>query len=178
MPSIIVRRDGKPTQEIILEKGFTLIGKKPEADIRIEDVEGVDERASILQVGDDFVLNELCAVEGILVNGQGVKKRILKDRDLILIGEYRMTFQDKREIDKPQGIEMEIAEMRPAVDLAPHLGKSADPFAKRPGSKSHLLIYLVIGAIILGIGFSSYQSYLDRQAADAQAALAYKAMQE
>jgi len=178
MPSIIIRRDGKPTKEVVLDKGFTLIGRKADADIKIEDADEIEERASILQVGDEFILNELSPSDGTFVNGQPIKKRVLKDRDLITIGEYRMTFQDKRESDKPVGIEMEVAEARPRVDMARRPGKVADPFRAGPGEKSKLVTYVVLAAIVVGICFASYQSYLERQAADVQAALANKAYQE
>ena len=178
MPSITIRRDGKPAREVALEKALTLIGQKADADIKIEDPEALDERASILQLGDNFVLNELSPSVATFVNGQPVKKRVLKDRDLITIGEYRMTFQDKRDDDKPAGIEAEVAEIRPKSDAARRPGKSADPFRANPGDKSRLVTYLVIGAIIVAIGVASYQSYLERQAADAQAAAAKKVYQE
>lgn len=178
MATLIIRRDGKPTKEFVLEKGFTLIGRKADADIKIEDAEAVEERACILQVGEDFVLDTLGPPDGTLVNGQTAKKRVLKDRDLIVIGEYRLTFQDKREDEAPHGIEMEVAETRHVADLAKFSGQSVDPFRADSGGKSHLVMYLVLGAIFVGICFASYQSYVARQAADAQAALARKTYQE
>ena len=178
MPSIIIRRDGKPAKEFILEKALTMIGKGAGADIKIEDGEDIAERASILQLGEDFVLNELPPAEGTLVNGQPVKKRVLKDRDLITIGEYRLTFHDKRESDKPLGIEEEAAEIRPLLDRARGPGQVVDPFRAAPSGKSKLVTYLVLAAVIVAIGFASYRSYLDRQAADAQAALVNKAYRE
>lgn len=173
MPSIIIRRDGKPAKEVELEKGLTLIGQKADADINIEDPDQMEERASILKIGDDFILNELGAAEGTLVNGQHVKKHVLKDRDLITIGEYRMTFQDKRGDDKPVGIEMEIAEIRSEGDIESRLGKTAGP-----AKNTERVIYAVLGVIVVGIAIASYQSYVERQAVDTQTALINKANQE
>lgn len=178
MPSIIIRRDGKPAKEVELDKGITLIGQKAGADIRIEDPDAIEERASILQVGDDFILNELSPSDGTLVNGKLVKKCILKNRDLITIGEYRMTFQDERENDKPGGIEMEVADNPSQEDIAKHLGKTADPFLAGPGKKAERAIYVVLGAIVVWIFVASYQAYVEKQAADAQTELANKAYQE
>ncbi len=178
MATLIIRRDGKPAQEFVIEKGLTLIGQKADADIKIEDPEGLEERASILQIGDELVLNDLSPSGGTLINGQEAKKRVLKDRDLIVIGEYRMTVQDKRESDKPLGVEEEIALTRPPLTGAGRQGNAADPFSSHPGKKSNLLVILLLATIVLGIGFASYQSYAERKAADALAAKINKAYEE
>lgn len=170
MPSIIIRRDGKPTQEVALEKGLTLIGQKADADIRIEDSDAVEERASILQIGEDFILNEICPANGTLVNGQPVKKCVLKDRDLIAIGEYRMTFQDKRVIDKPIGIEAEAAGIQSDEDMPLHEAKAADPLLADPSRKTEFVTYAVIGAAIIAMSYWGYQSYVAREAREAQVA--------
>ena len=176
MPSIIIRRDGKPTREVALEKGLTLIGQKADADINIEDPDAIEERASILQLGNDFILNELCLSNGTLVNGQPVKKCVLKDRDLITIGEYRMTFQDMRGTDKPVGIEMEAAEIQALEEMPRSAGKSVDPLLAGPNKKTELVTYAVIGAAVLGLTYWGYQSYVAREAREAQAAEAQAAL--
>ena len=178
MPFIIVHRDGRPAREVELEKEFTLVGQKSDADINIEDPDGMEERASILQVGDDFIFNELCQSNGTLVNGQQVKKRVLIDRDLITIGEYRMTFRDQREHDKPVGIERELAKTSADTDMAMPPGRIADPLLAAPGKKAERLIYVILGVIVAGMFLASYRSYVERQAADAQAVLANKAFRE
>ena len=175
MPTIINRRDGKPTVEVLLEKGFTLIGRSLNADIRMDDPDDIEERASIVKVGEDFILNDLSPAGGMLVNGQAVKKRILNDRDLITIGEYRMTFHDKREKETPSGIEEEAAALQSQAELAKRPLKFVDPFREGPSGKSKMVIFALLGAIVVGISFASYQSYLARKAADAQAALNAKA---
>lgn len=175
MPSIIIRRDGKPTIEVALEKGLTLIGQKADADINIEDPEALDERASILQIGDDFILNELSTSNGTLVNGQPMKKCVLKDRDLIAIGEYRMTFQGKQEIDKPVGIEAEAAENQSFEDMPLHEGKPSDPLLADPSRKTEFVTYAVIGAAVIATSYWGYQSYVAREAREAQAAEAQAA---
>jgi len=175
MPSLIIRRDGKPTKEIELEKALTLIGQKADADISIEDAEGIEERASILLVGEDYILDELAESAGTKVNGKATRKCVLKDRDLITIGEYRITFQDKRDMQKPQGIEDDAA----VLELIEKREKDADKSSPAE-KKAERTIYAVLGLIVVGIFFWSYQSHLGRQAAEAQAkaAQANKAGQE
>ncbi len=151
MASIIIRCDGRSAQEVLLEKGLTLIGQKEDADINIEDPDDIDERAFILQVGDDFILNDMGPAGGTLVNGQPVRKRILKDRDLIVVGHFRMTFQDKRESDKLIGLDDEAADS---------------------GRTSQLVPYAVLAAAVVVMLFAGYQSHVARQAAEAQAELA------
>lgn len=178
MPSIIIRRDRTPAKEFLLEKALTLIGKKADADIRIEDAEGGEERASILLLGEDFVLTELGPANGTLVNGQPVRKHVLKDRDLISIGEYRMTFHDKRQDDKPAGIEDEATAAAAQAEMDRLQERSSPSFRAGPDKKSERVTYAILGAIVVGIFFASYQSYTDRQAAEAQALLVKKAKLE
>lgn len=176
MPSIIIRRDGKPTKEVELEKEFTLIGQAANADIHIvEDSDAIEERASILKIGDDFILNELGPASGTLVNGHPVKKHVLKDRDLITIGEYRMTFQDKRETDKPVGIEAEAAEIQSQEAMPQLAGKFVDPLLAPPNKKTELVTYVVIAVAAIAMSYWGYQSYVAREAREAQSAEAQAA---
>ncbi len=154
MASIIIRTDGRSAKEVVLEKALTLIGQQDNADIDIEDPDGIDERAFILRVGDDFILDDLGPAGSTLVNGQPVKKRVLKDRDLIVVGHFRMTFQDKRDDSAPVGIVSEVADS---------------------GRKSHLVAYVILGAALVVMGVAGYQSYAERQLAHAQAAKANEA---
>jgi len=154
MASIIIRTDGRSAKEVVLEKELTLIGQQDNADINIEDPDGIDERAFILRVGDDFIFDDLGPAGSTLVNGQPVKKKVLKDRDLIVVGHFRMTFLDKGENDTRVGIVNEVADA---------------------GTKSHLVAYVVLGAAVVVMGIAGYQSYVERQAADAQAAKANEA---
>jgi len=170
MATLVIRRDGKATQQFALEKGFTLIGQKADADINIEDPGVIGEHASILQIGDDFILNDLGTSNATLVNGQPVKKCVLKDRDLIGIGEYRMTFQDKRETDKPLGIEMEAAQIQTREAVPERVQKIVFPLIAGPSRRTELVTYAVIGAAVMGMAYMGYQSYVAREAREAQAA--------
>lgn len=178
MPSIVIRRDGKPAREVALEKDLTLIGQRSDADISIEDPEAIAERASIMRIGEDYVLNELCPANATQVNGQAVKKHILRDRDLITIGEYRMTFQDKRELEKPLGVDAELSELAELNARIAGIGRdenSLDPLTAAPSKKTELVTYVVIGIAAVAMSYWGYQSYVEREAREAQAAAAQAA---
>ena len=170
MPSIIIRRDGKPAKELVLEKDLILVGRKDDADIKIDAPGEQDEWASIMKLGDSYVLNELGPGGAVLVNGQAVKKRVLKDRDLIVIEEYRLTFQDKREPDEAGGIEAEVAQAEQKLKIPRGAAEPVDPFRSTPAGKSKLVGVLIAALIVGGIAYASYVSYLEKRAADAQAA--------
>ena len=143
MASIIIRTDGRPAKEMVLEKELTLIGQGENADINIEeDPDGIDERAFIVRVDEDFLLDNLGPPGGALVNGQPVKKIRLKDRDLIVIGHFRMTFQDNPGNDMLAGFVSEAA---------------------NSGGKSHLVAAVVAGVIVVVIASLAYLAYLDSQ---------------
>ena len=175
MPSIIIRRDGKSAKELVLEKDLTLVGRKDDADIKIDAPGEQEEWASIMKLGDSYVLNELGPGGAVLVNGQAVKKRVLKDRDLIVIEEYRLTFQDKREPDEAGGIEVEVAQAEQKLKMPRGAAEPVDPFRATPAGKSKLVGILIGALIVGGIAYASYVSYLDKRAADAQAAQVRKA---
>ncbi len=175
MPSIIIRRDGKPAKELVLEKDLILVGRKDDADIKIDAPGEQDEWASIMKLGDSYVLNELGPGGAVLVNGQAVKKRVLKDRDLIVIEEYRLTFQDKREPDEAGGIEAEVAQAEQKLKIPRGAAEPVDPFRSTPAGKSKLVGVLIAALIVGGIAYASYVSYLEKRAADAQAAQVRKA---
>ena len=154
MASIIIRTDGRSAREYLLEKELTLIGQRENADINIEeDPDGIDERAFIVRVDDEFVLDNLGPIGSTLVNGQPVKKKILKDRDLIVIGYFRMTFQDNDGNDV----------------LAGFVSETVD------SGRTHRLAYLLLGVSLVLIGILGFLAYLDSQDADKQAAKASEA---
>lgn len=155
MASIIMRTDGRSAKEVVLEKELTLIGQGENADLNIEeDPDGLDERALIVRVDDHFILDNLGPSISTLVNGQPVKKKILKDRDLIVIGHFRMTFQDNPGTDVLAGFSSEASES---------------------GKKSHLVAYLILGTIVVATGVVGYLGYLESQDEAKQAANAAEA---
>ena len=77
-----------------------LLGRAADADLLLDD-EGVSRRhAQIVLDGADYWIEDLGSTNGILVNGEKVKRAILSDSDRIQVGTnvlLKFTFQDELE---------------------------------------------------------------------------------
>jgi pSer/pThr/pTyr-binding forkhead associated (FHA) protein len=84
--------DGLVLKEIPLAKQRTTIGRKAHNDIQIDNMAVSGEHAAIVTILDDAFLEDLDSTNGTLVNGQTVKKHVLRHNDVIDIGKYRLKY--------------------------------------------------------------------------------------
>ncbi len=61
-----------------------LVGRSPDADIRIDDPAFADRHARLELVGEDIVLRDLGSVDGSLVNGEQVRDALLRPGDQVV----------------------------------------------------------------------------------------------
>ncbi|GAB4063428.1 FHA domain-containing protein [Uliginosibacterium sediminicola] len=92
MAKLILSMDGLVLKEITLIKERTSIGRKPHNDIQIDNLAISGEHAIIVVILDDAFLEDLNSTNGTYVNGQPVKKHVLKDGDMVELGKYRLKF--------------------------------------------------------------------------------------
>ena len=92
MPKLILSMDGLVLKEIPLTKERTSIGRKPHNDIQIDNLAISGEHAVIVAILNDAFLEDLNSTNGTYVNGQSVKKHVLKDNDIVELGKYRIKF--------------------------------------------------------------------------------------
>ncbi|PAS93542.1 MAG: hypothetical protein CGU28_15060 [Candidatus Dactylopiibacterium carminicum] len=92
MPKLILSMDGLVLKEIPLKKERTTIGRKPHNDIQIDNLAISGEHAVIVSILNDAFLEDLNSTNGTYVNGQSVKKHVLKDNDVVELGKYRIKF--------------------------------------------------------------------------------------
>ncbi|MDY0013571.1 MAG: FHA domain-containing protein [Rhodocyclaceae bacterium] len=92
MPKLILSMDGLVLKEIPLVKERTTIGRKAHNDIQIDNLAISGEHAAITRILDDAFLEDRNSTNGTYVNGQPVKKHVLKHNDLIELGKYRLKF--------------------------------------------------------------------------------------
>lgn len=92
MAKLILSMDGLVLKEIPLTKERTSIGRKPHNDIQIDNLAISGEHAVIVAILNDAFLEDLNSTNGTYVNGQSVKKHVLKDNDVIELGKYRIKF--------------------------------------------------------------------------------------
>ena len=92
MARLILSMDGLVLKEIPLAKQRTTIGRRAQNDIQIDNMAVSGEHAAIVAILDDAFLEDLDSTNGTLVNGQPVKKHVLRHNDVIDIGKYRLKY--------------------------------------------------------------------------------------
>ncbi|MDQ8021095.1 MAG: FHA domain-containing protein [Moraxellaceae bacterium] len=92
MAKLILSMDGLVLKEIPLTRERTSIGRKPHNDIQIDNLAISGEHAAIVAILNDAFLEDLNSTNGTYVNGQSIKKHVLKDNDVVELGKYRLKF--------------------------------------------------------------------------------------
>ncbi|MFT4713263.1 MAG: pSer/pThr/pTyr-binding forkhead associated (FHA) protein [Candidatus Azotimanducaceae bacterium] len=87
---IIVIKGDKPILQMALNGDLISIGRRSDCDISIKDpaVSGV--HARIKKVGEDYVIKDCDSTNGLHLRGKRVEREILKNNDLITIGEHML----------------------------------------------------------------------------------------
>lgn len=92
MPKLILSMDGLVLKEIVLDKERTTIGRRSGNDIQIDNLAISGEHAVITCILDDAFLEDRNSTNGTYVNGQPVKKHVLRNNDVVELGKYRLKF--------------------------------------------------------------------------------------
>jgi len=98
MAKLVLSLNGTVLGNYFLEKERFSIGRKTTCDIQINDQGVSKEHAVILSVGNDQILEDLDSTNGTQINGQGVKKQILQNGDVIEVGRYRLKYVNQKAI--------------------------------------------------------------------------------
>jgi pSer/pThr/pTyr-binding forkhead associated (FHA) protein len=92
MAKLILSLDDHFISEYLLDQARTSIGRRPSNDIHIDNLAVSGEHAAILQVGNDFYMEDLASTNGTIVNDAIVDRHLLQHADLIEIGKYKLKF--------------------------------------------------------------------------------------
>jgi SARP family transcriptional regulator, regulator of embCAB operon len=87
----IVLPDG---QVVALLEGVTVLGRDPEASVRLVDSR-VSRRHAQITLGDDAVLVDLGSTNGTAVNGTSIAEHLLVDGDVVSLGGVELRFQGR-----------------------------------------------------------------------------------
>lgn len=92
MARLILSMDGLVLKEIPLNKERIAIGRKAHNDIQIDNLAISGDHAVVVTILDDSFLEDLNSTNGTLVNGQPIKKHVLKNNDVIELGKYKLKY--------------------------------------------------------------------------------------
>ena len=106
---LVLTRDGKTLSEHVFKEKKMLIGRSDFADVIVDDDYVSKIHAVLLLFSDALVLLDLNSANGTTVNSVRVRKTILKDGDIIMLGNHRLK-----------------------VDRAPEIGSDVEKLIKAP----------------------------------------------
>ncbi|MBV2262762.1 MAG: FHA domain-containing protein [Thauera sp.] len=92
MPKLVLSMDGLVLKEMALAKERTTIGRKPDNDIQIDNLAISGHHAVITCITNDAFLEDQNSTNGTYLNGQPVKKNVLRNNDVIELGKYRIKY--------------------------------------------------------------------------------------
>lgn len=101
MAKLVLSMDGLVLKEITLNKERLSIGRKPHNDIQIDNLAISGEHAAIVTILKDSFLEDLNSTNGTMVNGQTIKKHVLRNNDVIELGKYRLKYMAESALAEP-----------------------------------------------------------------------------
>lgn len=144
MAKIVIRFQSQILGEHRLAPGFTTIGRLPAHPICIENLGISRNHAFILGDIDEklFILEDLQSLNGTYVNKKRVQKYLLKNNDVITIGQHALEYLDDdlraKEAPPPQALgpyleALESGRSIPLVKETTYLGNSSSDDIHIPG---------------------------------------------
>ena len=109
-PKLIITKDGETLAEYTFKEKKVLIGRSDFADIAVEDDFVSKLHAVLLLYSDALVLLDLNSANGTTVNSVTVGKTILKDDDVISLGNHRL------KVENAPAISAEMVELLKSPD--------------------------------------------------------------
>lgn len=92
MAKLILSLDQVVVEEYLLDKARLTIGRRPSNDIQIDNLAVSGEHAVIVQIGQDFFVEDLDSTNGTVVNEKSIKKHLLKHADVITFGKFQLKY--------------------------------------------------------------------------------------
>jgi len=137
MPSLMLILENCERHVYPLNQSPILIGRDPSVHVQLPSEKVSLQHASITPQGADYVFQNLSPESGSFVNGQRVETTILKDRDILRIGEYLFLFTSNGTQNPKAGVPVrQAAKATPAVQAGPPRPGASVPAANPPSSLS------------------------------------------
>lgn len=143
MAKLILSLNGAVQGEHPLNKERITVGRKPDSDIRIDNLAVSGKHALIVTLLDDSFLEDLGSTNGTYVNGKLIKKHALKNGDVIGIGKHELKYInecataddddfEKTMIIRPASANAAVAAMRAAEQAGAIPAQAALPSLAMP----------------------------------------------
>ena len=102
MPKLVHSRENQFLEEIDLQEGSWLVGRRPDCDIRVDD-DTVSGKHALITVTASVYMDDLLDVHvedqgstnGTTVNGKAIKRHMLKHGETVKIGSHEFAMVDE-----------------------------------------------------------------------------------
>jgi pSer/pThr/pTyr-binding forkhead associated (FHA) protein len=140
---IVVLKEDKPIDQILITQDVVTIGRRSDCDISIKDPAVSGNHAKIQRADNKFLIMDDGSTNGVHIDGQQIKQRVLKNGDIVVIGTHQLrVIIDGKERPPPR---------RPAArTAAPARPSSLGQLKVLSGEKSGSTISLVEGLTTIG----------------------------
>ena len=95
MPYLTYSVPGRGPQVYKLMKDVVIIGRSRECDLPLEDNVSSRKHCQLRAWAGTYLLEDLSSKNGTYVNGSKVESAMLKDGDLISVGDWQLTYKAK-----------------------------------------------------------------------------------
>src|SRR5580704_2486626 len=95
MTELFLKFEDRILQEHLLSRGTVTIGRQPDNVFRIDNPAVSGYHAKVYAEGDHYVIEDAESFNGTYVNGQRIRKAVLKDGDNVTIGKHTIEFRDE-----------------------------------------------------------------------------------
>ena len=95
MAELFLKFEDRVLQELLLSGGTVTIGRQPDNVLRIDNPAVSGHHAKVYAEGDHYVIEDSESFNSTYVNGQRIRKVILKDGDNVTIGKHTIEFRDE-----------------------------------------------------------------------------------
>jgi FHA domain len=89
---IVILKDDKPIEQVLIKGRTASIGRKSDCDISIKDPAVSGNHARLKETRDGYLIEDLGSTNGVHISGQKITQRILKNEDVVTIGEHQLRF--------------------------------------------------------------------------------------
>ncbi|MCH7741839.1 MAG: FHA domain-containing protein [Proteobacteria bacterium] len=89
---IIIMKDDKPIDQVIMRGNSASIGRKSDCDISIKDPAVSGNHAQLKKTRDGYLIEDLGSTNGLHLAGQKISQKVLKNEDVVTIGEHQLRF--------------------------------------------------------------------------------------
>jgi len=92
MAKLILTLDAGQKKVFEIVKEQTIIGRRPDCDIQIDNKAVSGRHAKILTISSDSFLEDLGSMNGTYINAERVQKKALNDGDIVVIGQHELQY--------------------------------------------------------------------------------------